>query len=168
MHISEWGIEIISNSTKLSFGDRTMPVVIKMSDFTKRKKDRVEWYSDHFYTHQYGYKICLRLHAAGWSKGYATHLSVILCLLAGPFDDDLSWPLRGEFEVKLLNQISDTEHHSEVGTAYNIKRNMEKTPKTFWSCDQYISNEGLQRANLTCQFIKYDTIYFEVHTCRLQ
>ena len=168
MHISEWGIEIISNSTKFSFGDRTMPVVIKMSDFAKRKKDRVEWYSDHFYTHQHGYKICLRLHAAGWSKGYATHLSVILCLLAGPFDDDLSWPFRGEFEVKLLNQISDTEHHSEMGTAYNIKRNMENTPKTFWSRDQYISNEGLQRANSTCQFIKNDAIYFEVHTRRLQ
>ena len=108
------------------------------------------------------------MHAAGWSKGCATHISVILCLLAGPFDDNQSWPLRGEFEVKLLNQISDTEHHSEVGTAYNIKRNTDNTPKTFWSRDQFISNESLQRVNSTCQFIKNDTIYFAVHTRRLQ
>ena len=168
MNISDWGIEIISNSTKLSFGDRTMPVVIKMSDYAKKKKDRVEWYSDYFYMHQHGYKICLRVHAAGWSKGCATHISVILCLLAGPFDDNQSWPLRGEFEVKLLNQISDTEHHSEVGTAYNIKRNTDNTPKTFWSRDQFISYESLQRVNSTCQFIKNDTIYFAVHTRRLQ
>ena len=99
MNISDWGIQIISNSTKLSFGDRTMPVVIKMSDYAKKKKDHVEWYSDYFYMHQHGYKICLHVHAAGWSKGCATHISVILCLLAGPFDDNQSWPLRGEFEV---------------------------------------------------------------------
>lgn len=164
MHLNEWGIEIISNSTKLSFGDRTIPVIIKISDFTKKRKDRVEWYSNYFYTHRHGYKICLRVHAAGWSKGFATHLSVILCLLVGPFDDHLSWPLRGEFEVKLLNQISDIEHHSEAVTAYNIKRNMENAPRAFWSRDQFISNEGLQKANSTCQFIKNDTIFLEIHT----
>ena len=102
----------------------------------KKKKNHVEWYSDYFCTHQHGYKICLRVHAAGWSKGCATHLSVILCLLVGPFDDNLSWPLIEESEVKLLNQISDTEHHSEAGSAYNIRRNTDNTPKTFWSRDQ--------------------------------
>ena len=47
--------------------------------------------------------------AAGWeqNKCYATHLSVILCLFADPFDDNLSWPLRGEFEV---NQMRNTDH----------------------------------------------------------
>ena len=168
MHINEWGIEMISSSAKLSFGDRKIPVVIKMSDFMKKKKDRAEWYSDYFYTHEHGYKICLRAHAAGWSKGYATHLSIILCLLAGPFDDHLSWPLRGEFEVKLLNQISDIEHHSEAGTAYNIKRNMENAPKAFWSRDQFISNESLHKANSTCHFMKNDTIFFVVDIRKLQ
>ena len=93
MYINECGIEIISNSTKLLFGNQTIPVVIKMSDFIKKKKDRVEWYSDPFYTHTNGCKICLRVHAAGWSKGCATHLSLILCLLAGPFDHNQSWPI---------------------------------------------------------------------------
>ena len=168
MHINEWAIEIISNSTKLSFGNQTIPVVVRMSDFAKKKKDHVEWYSDSFYTHENGYKICLRVHAAGWSKGCATHLSLILCLLAGPFDDNQSWPIRREFKVKLLNQISDTEHHSEAGPAYNIKRNMENGPKTFWSRDQYISNEILQNPSSTCQFLKNDTIFFEVHTHKLK
>ena len=34
--------------------------------------------------------------------------------MKGPHDDGLTWPLRGEFEVKLLNQVSDGDHHSET------------------------------------------------------
>ena len=120
MHINEWGIKIISNSTKLSFGNQAIPVVVRMPNFSKKKKDHVEWYSDSFYTYE---KICLQVHAAGWSKGCATHLSLILCLLAGPFDDNQSWPIREEF---VLNQISDTEHHSEAGPAYSIKKKYGK------------------------------------------
>ena len=32
--------------------------------------------------------------------------------MKGPYDKELTWPLREKFEVKLLNQISDCEHHS--------------------------------------------------------
>ena len=32
--------------------------------------------------------------------------------MKGPHDDEQTWPLRGKFEVKLLNQISDCEQHS--------------------------------------------------------
>ena len=40
------------------------------------------------------------------------HLSVSLFLMKGPHDDGLTWLLRGNFEIKLLNQVSDTTHHS--------------------------------------------------------
>ena len=36
-----------------------------------------------------------------------------LCLRKSPHDDKLSWPMKGEFEIALLNQISDSEHHGE-------------------------------------------------------
>ena len=32
--------------------------------------------------------------------------------MKGPHDDKLTWPLRGECEVKLLNQISECEYYS--------------------------------------------------------
>ena len=37
-----------------------------------------------------------------------------LCICAfmkGAHDDKQVWPLRGTYEIKLLNQISDSEHH---------------------------------------------------------
>ena len=91
------------------------PVTIKMSEYNTKKTDEVEWYSDPFYTHNKGYKMCVCVDAAG--NGHdGTHLSVFLCLMKGPHDDELTWPLRGKFEIRLLNQISDSEHHSVTMT----------------------------------------------------
>ena len=46
--------------------------------------------------------------------GSSSYLSVSLFLMKGPHDDELTWSLRGEFDVKLLNQVSDGGHHSET------------------------------------------------------
>ena len=54
--------------------------------------------------------------AAGYGDGIGTHLSVSLHFRKGPHDDELAWPLRGMFEIKLLNQISDSKHHSIMVT----------------------------------------------------
>ena len=81
-----------------------------MKDSDKR------WYSEPFYTHNKGYKMCLHVDAAGCGNGKGTHLSVGLFLMKGLHDDELTWPLRGNFEMKLLNQISDSEHHSMTVT----------------------------------------------------
>ena len=75
------------------------------------KNNSEEWYSDSFYTHNKGYRMCLNVCPAGIGDGKGTHLSVFLCLMKGPHDDELKWPLREKFEVKLMNQISDSKHH---------------------------------------------------------
>ena len=46
-------------------------------------------------------------------------MSVFLFLEKGQYDDELSWPMSGKFEVKLLNQIGDTEHHTCSFTCYD-------------------------------------------------
>ena len=56
--------------------------------------------------------MCLHVNPAGNNDGKDTHLSVFLYLMKGHYDDELTWPLRGKFEVKFLNQISDCKHHS--------------------------------------------------------
>jgi len=58
--------------------------------------------------------MCLWVYPDGSDDGKVTHLSVYLCLMKGPHDDELTWPLRGKFEWKLLNQISDCEHCSDT------------------------------------------------------
>ena len=80
------------------------------------------------------------------SSSSSSHLSILLFLMKGPHDDaGLTWPLKGEFEVKLLNQVSDSDHHSE--TVYFD----DDTPSeaTYRVMDDYQATKGLEMTNLS-------------------
>ena len=92
-------------------GNLVLPAIVKMDE----ENDK-EWYSETLYTHNRGYKMCLTTDTAGDGSGRGTHLSVFLILMKGPHDDELTWPLRGKFEIKLFKQIGDSEHHLDTVT----------------------------------------------------
>ena len=109
--------------------------------------------------------LCTCVVAAGYGDGKGTHLSIHLCLMKGPHYDKLTWPLRGNFEIKLLNQISDSKHYvMKIPYDHN-------TPKDYtgrvtgdrsgngWGFSQYISNDKI---TLSCQFLKDDCLFFQV------
>ena len=74
-----------------------------MTEFSKRKQSNNIFYSSPFYTHQHGYKMCLRVHANGFRDGKDTHYSVFVQLLAGDNDDQLQWPFVGDIVLELVN-----------------------------------------------------------------
>ena len=113
-----WYRTITLTGSKLSSGDQVIPVIVKMSDYTNKKLHKEIWYSDSFYTHYKGYKMCLCVYSAGLIAGKKSHLSVKLYVMKGPYDDQLAWPFEGYCKVKLLNQISDTEHHLGLTESY--------------------------------------------------
>ena len=51
------------------------------------------------------------VHIAGLYGGRGSHVKVRVYLKKGPHDDQLMWPLKGHCEVKLLNQISNSERY---------------------------------------------------------
>ena len=141
------------------------PVTIKMTKYKDKKENQIIWYSNYFYTHKKGYKMCLRIDA---DDGESTHMSVFLYLMKGPHDDELTWPLRGKFEIKLLNQISDSEHHSVMVAYdddkvddYNDRVTEGNRSENGWGYQEYISNEDLNKSAL-CQFLKDDCLFFQV------
>ena len=148
--------------------DQVCPVVISATEFDERKNSKVKWYSGPFYSHDKGYKMCLSLYPAGNGEAKGTHLSVFLYLMKGPHDDELTWPLRGKFEVKLLNQISDCEHyplaiaydeHTKDGPASRVTYGVKATG---WGKPHFISNENLHKVTPTCQYLKDDCIFLQV------
>ena len=161
-------VNIINSMAEIfKFGNQTCPVTIKMSEYSIKRKDAIEWFSDPFYTHNNGYKMCLRVDAAGHGDGTGTHLSVYMYLMKGPNDDELTWPLREVFEIKLLNQISCSEHHP-ITVTYD-----DNTPDVYssrvtegqihgWGKHQYISDENLDKITSRCQFLKTDCLFFLV------
>ena len=87
-------------------------IALKMTEYSDRKENETEWCSNFFYIHSNGYKMGLYVDTSS-IDGEGTHVSVGLCLAKGPHDDKLTWPLRGEFGIALLNQITDIEHYPE-------------------------------------------------------
>ena len=145
------------------------PATIKMTEYEDKKENNIQWYSDPFSTHNKGYKMCLGVDAAGNGDGKGTHLSVFLYLTKGPHDDELTWPLRGKFDMKLLNQISDREHHSwtlifdDKTPHFSASRVTEVNRRNQgWGTNLYISNENLNKVTPARQFLKDDCLFFQV------
>lgn len=145
------------------------PVILKMTGFNRKKQEEVEWFSASFFSHNQGYKMCLNVDANGYGDNRGTHASVWLCLLKGPHDDTLPWPLRETFEIQMLNQIRDNQHHALVViyhdqlpddcagriTGNNNKANVVGEPS-------FISHEDLYNNKPKCQFVKDDCVYFKI------
>jgi len=164
-----WTRELHSTSIT---GEEICPVTIKVSKFENKKKNEVKWCSDGFYTQNRGYKMCLRVIAGGAGSGKGSHLSVFLYLMKGQYDTQLDWPLKGEFEMMLLNQLADFDHHS------NTVKFSEKTPTAISNKvksvemaadglgrNEFILMDELRKITNTCQYLKDDCIFIRV--CKL-
>ena len=78
----------------------------------------------------------------------------------------LSWPLRRKFEIKLLNQISDSEHHSRM-IMFNDKeaaRVLDESTMRDSGIANFISLEALKCVTEKRQFHKSDCVFFLVQS----
>jgi len=151
-------MNIHTSAEKLSSGEEAIPVIVKISDYTLISRDRINWWSYPFYTHRDGYKMCLCCHTG------TTHLSVHLYLMKGPHDDQLRWPLKGYCEMKLLNQVSNSEHYMGSGN-YDTDSHIRVTNgdrRSIWYNNQFINNKRLKMVTSTCQYFKDDRIFLQV------
>ncbi|XP_065885284.1 TNF receptor-associated factor 4-like [Dysidea avara] len=162
---AKWSVELLATTASCNTHDQVCPVIIKIHGL----KDATELYSNSFYTHGKGYKMCLSVDPDGDGDSKGTHMSVYLYLMKGPHDDMLTWPLRGKIELKLLNQISDCEHRS-LTLAYNDNTTTEVASQvtnddratTGWGYPQFISKVVLHRITPTCRYLKNDCIFLQV------
>ena len=159
-----WSVRLAAMAMMSKSGDQVCPVIMKVSDFNRSKETEEIWRSDSFYTHDNGYNMCMHVYPAGHHFGKGNHLSWCLFLMKGPHDDKLTWPLKEKFEIKLLNQISDSMHCSTILTYdvignYNSRVIEGKKAKRGWGRPQFISHEGLYKITTTCQFLKDDSLF---------
>ena len=81
-----------------------------MTEFKKHKQVDDAWFSEPFYTHLYGHKMCLMVNAKGWYTARGTHVSAYVCLMRGQFDEDLKWPFCGKITVQMINHRNENQH----------------------------------------------------------
>ena len=145
----------------------TMPVVVMMNDFRKRKMEDERWYSPVLVTHKDGYRIRLRLDVNGWSGGDS--IAMVVSLVRGENDEQLAWPFEGVISVQVLNQLKDCAHSKTkkfvfYGGGYECQQVTEDTQPEFgcW-CDRFISHKSLKyNSTKQCQYLKNDCIFFLV------
>ena len=171
--IRNWSSQLdgMSKLSKSS-SDLVCPFICKVPEFCNKKSNDEVWYSNEFFSHDQGYKMYLSVYVAGEGDAKGTFLSVYLHLTKGPHDDELTWPLKEKFEVKLLNQISDCQHHSDTidyddEDAYDgtVRVTVNKTGTNGWGCPEFISDARLNKVTPTCLYLKNDCIFFQV--CKL-
>jgi hypothetical protein len=87
-----------------------------VTEYRQHKRDNDKWYSEPFYSHSQGYKMCLEVVANGWATGAGTDLSVFVHVMQGEFDGFLKWPFRGEVSVHLLDPNDDGCYYAKIVT----------------------------------------------------
>ena len=70
--------------------------------------------------------------------------------------------LTGTFVVKLLNQISDSEHYLPVGEDPSSPTKKPSNANVVLHNDYFISYQDLRKNSPTRQFLKDDILFFEV------
>ena len=163
----EWTMLLNTRAVQLSSGDQVLPVVVRMSEYTKKKENNDDWYSDPFYTHEEGCRIQLKVVPGGQNNAKDTHLSVYLNLMLSTADDNISkLPqfLNGKIKVTLLNQIGDIGHHSvahninSAGCSNVIDWDGTYLLKQIWCYPRFIKTTTL----LSSEYLKNDSLFFEV------
>ena len=159
-------IRLIALSTQVPYEARVLPTVFQMSQYTEKKENNLQWHSGPFYTDDKGYKMCLRVSFGGDDNGRGTRVSVGLCLMRGPHDYFLAWPLRERFKITLLNQ--QLKNHSrmilydnKVGNEIAGRVDNAKMADVNW-CTQFSSHSEI----ISAGHLIDDCMYFQVQTCR--
>ena len=158
-----WPVKLTAMAMMFKSGEHACPVILKMPNYNELKKNNMTWCSNSFYSYDKGYKISMQVYPAGSGSGKDTHLSCSLFLMEGSHDDNLSWPLQAEFEMKLLNQISDSLHHAATIDFSGYRRVTQGyKAKTGLGKHLFISNENLNKTTTTCQMLKDNCLFFQI------
>ena len=137
-----------------------------MTEFSKRKQSNNTFYSPPFYTHQHGYKMCLRVHANGNRDGKDTHTSVHVQILAGDNDDQLQWPFVGDIVLELVNCREDKGHHNmtlPIGVVSGLDKVADGIVGNSFGFVKFISHSSLPYNRSTnTEFLHNDSLHLRV------
>ena len=154
---SNYHNDLQKRNEKLYFSD--FDVQFDLMNFYKHNETRTPWFSPPFYRN--GYKLCLEVST---DKGTGTHLSVLVHLMRGEFDDQLEWPFRGDITIQLLNQRGVGEHHEH--TIHFIDKIPDSYAGRVVNRDRAVLGYGLMKfishQDLKSRYLKNNHLRFQI------
>ncbi|XP_059826863.1 TNF receptor-associated factor 2-like [Hypanus sabinus] len=142
-------------------------LVWKIKDFSAKMAaaksgQRPSFYSPHFSTHPFGYRLCCRVYPNGDGAGKGSHLSLFLALVRGDYDEVLPWPFRQKVTLLLLDQAGQ-RHLRESFSPDPLSSSFQK-PRSHMNvasgCPTFARHELFQKE--PGQYLRNDTIYIKV------
>ena len=145
---------------------RTAKITVKMVNFSILRKN-YEWFNHYFYSHENGYKLCLRVFPSGYKDARETSMSVFIQHMDGPNDDILQWPMKGTVMVELLNQAKD-KHHLVTSISYNdnidqmCAGQVTSHETNGMGEPHFVRHDELYKTTTKKQFLRNDCLYFRI------
>ena len=133
------------------------PTEFVVPNFLKLKEAfwYTEWNSPSLLTHEKGYKFCLVVIPYGSGSGKGSHVSVLVYLMKGEYDNDFKWPFEGYVVIELLNWREDKNH---LSTTVHLNRHSD--PNGIYTSRVYKKPNGLGRQ---C-FISHSSLLYNPDT----
>ena len=136
--------------------------------FKHHRENEITWYSEPFYTHSQGYKMCVRIDASGLRD--SNFVSLFTCIMRGEYDDELSWPFHGKISIELLNQKTDDHHvytisyDESAGPKYlkNASRVLIGKQHYGLGSSQFMTYHKISQNSPTVQYLADDCLRFRV------
>ena len=79
-------------------------------NFHDMKEANAVWTSLPFSSHEMGYKFHLKVHPNGYRSAQGSHVTVVVYLMKGEYDNYLGWPFEGDVVLEFLNWRADKDH----------------------------------------------------------
>ena len=159
----KWQAKLRVSSMLLEQSNIVAPVIIRITGVSEKMKSNETFQSPAFYTHCFGYRVCLLVKLNGVYECEGAQVSIAISVLSGENDEKLNWPLEGEFTVSLLNHIRNNNHHF-----LTLQKSMETItmPSSFttrYVCEDFICHRESLTVSSVRKFIVHDIIYMQVH-----
>ena len=108
-------------------------------------KAKKQWYSSEFFAFPGGFKICIRVDTASYNNSNNGHIIVSLHKVDGSYGADLleKYSLRGVFTLELLNQWSDTDHHTNITAFPSLYSDRSSWSISHDTIAQYVVNDSV-------------------------
>ena len=146
----------------------TVPFVFRIDNYKQQKEQSELFHKVHsppFLTHRRGYKLMLKVDLNG-NLG----IEIDCFLMKGEYDGQLEFPFKGgKITVELLNQLEDSNHHSQAATTsyhWGKERVLDSDTPYFplVTFTNFFLFKNLSfTANKNCQYLKDDCLVFRVH-----
>ena len=148
--------------------DETLaPLILMVSNFTKKMKNKERWHSDPFIAYKGGHKICLRVDAGGRDKDYGTHVSVFLQLMKDQSYNGVNQSghlaVNGYLVIELISQVVIIPHNLRILTLNNhscstcINKVNNSIEATWFGFTDFVSIESVH-----AYYLKDDCLHFRV------